>query len=143
MKSKINIYVILTLFFTFVVWLILSADLDHDNIVMTIGHSVPHGDKIGHFLIFGIGALLLNMALSFRQVKISFRHFHLGSIIVFSFAICEEFTQIFFDTRNFDFVDMLFDLIGIGVFSSISFRKYLIRQLRSLTKYLSQAMLVD
>ncbi|PIB35274.1 hypothetical protein BFP72_07615 [Reichenbachiella sp. 5M10] len=143
MKSKITSYIPPALFFMFILWMILSADLDHQNLIMDIGHSVPHGDKVGHFLLFGILALLTNMALKFRRTSLASRKFHMGSLLVFAFAICEEFTQLAFQTRTFDWVDMLFDLFGIGLLSSISFRRFLVHQFQTLTHYLARKLHVD
>lgn len=142
MKSKITSYFAPAAFFLFILWMVWSADTNHRNFIMDIGHSVPLGDKIGHFLLFGILALLMNTALRFRQVDLRFRTFHLGSLLVFAFAAIEECTQLAFDNRTFDLVDMLFDLLGIGILSSISFRRYLVNQLRRLADYLSVRLLV-
>ncbi|MEM6644262.1 MAG: VanZ family protein [Bacteroidota bacterium] len=140
-----KIYQILPLvgFFFFVLWLIIEADLNRSNFISEIGHSIPWGDKIGHFSLFGILALLLNTAIRFRQISIFRRKFHLGSVIVFAFAIAEEFTQIAFSTRTFDLLDMLFDLVGIGVLSSVAFRKFLVQSLRSIASSLSRSFLLD
>lgn len=143
MKSKITSYFPTAAFFLFILWMVWSADTNHKNIIMDIGHSVPFGDKIGHFLLFGILALLMNMALRFKQVDLRFRTFHLGSLVVFAFAAIEECTQLAFQSRTFDLLDVLFDLLGIGILSSISFRSYLVRQLRRLADYLSIRLMVD
>jgi len=143
MKSKLFTYLPPFLFFFFILWLMLAADFDQPNVVMDIGHRVPFGDKIGHFFLFGILALLMNMALKFRRMNILSRTFHVGSVFVLVFAIFEEFTQLAFDTRTFDFADMLFDLFGIGLLSSISFRKFLVFKFHALTRYLSRRLLID
>jgi len=110
---------------------------------MEIGRAVPLGDKIGHFSLFGIMALLLNMTIKFRQIKIYIRRFHLGSIIVFVFAVMEEFTQLALSTRTFDLIDMVFDLLGIGILSSVAFRKHVIKKLRAFTNYLDKNLCID
>ncbi|MFY0601741.1 MAG: VanZ family protein [Cyclobacteriaceae bacterium] len=106
------------LFFTFICWMIFMADLNRENLIMTIGHKVPSGDKIGHFMLFGILAYFLNTALKFRQFKFKKQRFYLGSIIVLLFAICEEFSQLAFENRTFDWVDMVFDFWGVAALSS-------------------------
>ncbi len=143
MTSKIKTYLPALLCFSFIVWMIIQADLDQQNILMDIADSIPFGDKIGHFVIFGTFALLLNMAFNFRRVSIRSRKFHLGSVLVCAFAVCEEFTQLAFSSRTFDLFDMLFDLLGIGLLSSVMFRRYLINQLRLFVEHLSNKMLVD
>lgn len=142
MKTKtISKYLPPIVFFTFIIWMIIQADMNKTNLIMDIGHAVPWGDKIGHFSLFGIMALLLNMTIKFKQIKIHTRRFHLGSVIVFAFAVLEEFTQLAFSTRTFDLVDMLFDLLGIGLLSSVAFRKHVIKNLRAFTDYLDKNLL--
>jgi len=130
-------------FFSFITWMVIQADMDKENIIMKVGHAIPWGDKIGHFILFGLLALLLNIALKFKQVRIYKRVFHLGSVIVFSFAVAEEFSQLAFSTRTFDVIDMLFDLFGIGVLSSVAFRKFLIKKLQELTRKLVKSLCLD
>ena len=125
-----------TLFFLFILLLIILADLDQKNLIIDLGRSVPFGDKIGHFILFGTLALLLNVALRFKRIHLKLRTFHLGSVIVFAFASVEEFTQLAFSTRTFDLVDMLFDLLGIGLLSSVAFRRFIIKTLQRFTQYL-------
>ncbi|MCV9385937.1 VanZ family protein [Reichenbachiella ulvae] len=143
MKSKITSYFPPLAFFLFILWMVWSADTNHKNFIMDIGHSVPFGDKIGHFLLFGILALLMNTALKFRKTNLKYRTFHLGSLLVFAFAAIEECSQLAFQSRTFDLVDVLFDLLGIGLLSSISFRRYLVYQLRRWVDYLSMSLQVD
>lgn len=134
MKTKITKYLPATLFFSFIVWIIFQADLQRDNLIIKIGHAVPYGDKMGHILLFGILALLINKALNFRGVDTGSIKFYLGSIIVFCFAISEEFTQLAFEHRNFDYKDIIADLMGIVFFSSAVFRRWL----RLITLHISQ-----
>jgi VanZ family protein len=94
------------------------ADAKYDNIIMTIGHRVKFGDKIGHLLLFGLLALLLNHSLAFRQVSFRQYSFLLGSVVVLAFAITEEFSQLFFSSRTFDWSDMACDVIGVRILSS-------------------------
>jgi polysaccharide biosynthesis protein VpsQ len=144
MKTKtISKYLPPIVFLTFIIWIIILADMNKTNLIMDIGHAIPWGDKIGHFSLFGIMALLLNIAIEFKQIKVSVRRFHLGSVIVFSFAVLEEFTQLLFSTRTFDLVDMLFDLLGIGLLSSVAFRRFVVGRLQLLTNYLAKNLLIE
>jgi polysaccharide biosynthesis protein VpsQ len=144
MKTKtISKYLPPIVFLTFIIWMIVQADSDQKNIIIELGRAIPWGDKIGHFSLFGIMALLLNIAIEFKQIKVSVRRFHLGSVIVFSFAVLEEFTQLLFSTRTFDLVDMLFDLLGIGLLSSVAFRRFVVGRLQLLTNYLAKNLLIE
>lgn len=142
MKRLFN-YVPSIIFFLFIVMMIVLADLDRKNLILDIGRSIPHGDKIAHFILFGMLALLLNIALRFKKVEAGRRKFHLGSVLVLIFAVVEECSQLAFSSRTFDLVDMLFDLLGIGILSSVSFRKGVIIRLQSLTNYLKRKLYVD
>lgn len=143
MKQNIKKYLPSLLFFSFIIWMISQADLDQSNVIMDMGHAVPWGDKIGHFSLFGIMALLLNVALHFRRINIKKRLFHLGSVIVFAFAVVEEFTQLAFSTRTFDLLDMLFDLLGIGILSSVAFRRFVVKKLDQFASYLTKRFCLD
>lgn len=85
-----------------------------------LGRKIPSGDKIGHFLVYGIMALLLNYSLRFARVSILRTMVYTGSVVVLSFAIIEEFTQLAFESRTFDYADMAADIAGIAVFSLLS-----------------------
>ncbi len=143
MKNQLKRYLPPVLFFVFIAWMIIHADMNHKNLIIKIGHSVPWGDKIGHFTLFGIMALLLNMTIRFRQVKLYTRQFHLGSVIVFAFAVIEEFSQLALSTRTFDLVDMAFDLFGIGILSSVAFRRFVVKNLQEFTDYLKKNLYLD
>ncbi|WP_462250777.1 VanZ family protein [Ekhidna sp.] len=134
MKSlrKIRKYLPSILFFSFIVWMIIQADLDKSNPLMKLGRTVPFGDKIGHFILFGTMALLLNVAIKFKRIHVWRHEFYLGSIIVLCFATIEEFSQLAFQSRTFDIVDMIFDLIGIITLSSVAFRTIIIRMMDGL-----------
>lgn len=143
LAAKFTAYLPFILFLSFVVWMVIQADTDQNNLIIEIGHRVPFGDKVGHFSLFGLLALLLNVSLRFKVIDLQIRKFHLGSVLVFCFAIFEEFTQLAFENRTFDLMDMLFDLLGIGLLSSISFRRFIVSKLKSFADLLSQKLLVD
>lgn len=105
------------LFFLFILWIIIKADLGQSSGMVKNLRQVPYGDKFGHFILYGILALLVNLALFNKRVSLFGRPFLLGSLIVGTFAILEEFTQISLASRNFELLDILCDLIGIGLAS--------------------------
>lgn len=77
---------------------------------------VRHGDKIGHLILMGLFSFLLNSAVYCRRVSLAGIRVRLGSFLAFSIVFAEEFSQIWIASRNFDFVDLFFDLVGIGLF---------------------------
>ncbi|MCH6255732.1 VanZ family protein [Puniceicoccaceae bacterium K14] len=113
-------------FFAFICWLIYQADTAQSNVFLKLSNSIPHGDKLGHVLLYGTLALSLNLALSFRKIQILKLSLHLGSVIVFTFALAEEVSQGYFQTRNQDFNDILANMIGICLFTLIGKRLFMI-----------------
>ena len=93
-------------------------------------HFVPMGDKIAHFFMFGIFALLLNLALGLRQLKLDLgnsgwlhHRFLVGSMIVVCLATTEEFSQLFFHLRRFDMVDLVANIAGVILIGGLAKRK--------------------
>lgn len=92
--------------------------MNHGLAVFNWVKAVPYGDKVGHFTLYGGLAYLANSAFGFRFLWS--RSIQIGSVLVLSFAIGEEITQIWLKNRTFDYFDLLFDLIGIVVFTVLS-----------------------
>ena len=109
------------LFFTFICYIIYSADTHNGFWLMKVAEKIKHGDKIGHLVLYGLLGMLLNIALRNRMIHNT--KIPLGSVIVLIFAIVEEFTQLAFETRTFDYIDMLCDVIGLGIISLIAHRQ--------------------
>jgi VanZ family protein len=93
-----------------------------ENPFVRFVHSIPFGDKIGHICIFGCLTLLLNHALSYSYFLLLDRRLPKGTFFVFSFALLEECTQLFFVSRTFDFGDILSDLVGIIIATTFAYR---------------------
>lgn len=86
----------------------LTANFGYGRDFLGVLSSVPLGlgDKIGHAVLFGMLALLANLACSGR--------FSLtASLVVASVACADEASQLFLTNRNFDPVDLIAGLIGI------------------------------
>ena len=109
------------LFFTFICYIIYSADTNNGFWLMKVAEKIKYGDKIGHLVLYGLLGMFLNIALRNRMIHNT--KLPLGSVIVLIFAIAEEFTQLAFETRTFDYIDMLCDVIGLGIISIIAQRQ--------------------
>lgn len=107
------------LFFAFICWIIFDADTGDPNFLIQSSKNIPYGDKWGHFLLYGLLTLLLNLGFRLRRVKVGRFPIFIGALLVSVFSIAEEFTQLAFASRTFDFVDMLADVVGIAFFSLI------------------------
>ncbi len=95
----------------FVLAVVVAADLGWVAPVSGVIHSYPGADKVGHFVLIGGLAFLVAASIvqggggRARAVKV------LG---VFSVVVVlEELSQLFLATRHFDFLDLLFDMLGI------------------------------
>jgi VanZ family protein len=117
-KNVLNILAII--FIGFVVWVLVRADANQPTIFQTFAVSLPYGDKIGHFCLFGTFSLLLNFTLKLKRIPLAYfnlkkRSIYLGSLCVLSFAVIEEFSQLMFaPQRTFDLIDLLADICGIA-----------------------------
>jgi VanZ family protein len=72
---------------------------------------------VGHFLLYGILALLLNLAL-FRSrpgQRRSWLAVPLGLTLVLLIGL-EELSQQYFSSRTFDLVDLTFSYLGLSSF---------------------------
>lgn len=100
-------------FFSFLIWVIVAADSGAPNYFLQLAAATPYGDKMGHLLLFGALALLLNFATKARQVAIGPLRLYLGVVLTLGFALLEEGSQLLFPSRSFELLDILADLLGV------------------------------
>jgi hypothetical protein len=99
--------------------IIVLADINGTSYFMFM-HYIPYGDKIGHFVLMGMFALMVNLALRARTIGIWKLRYLLGSLIVAVLVLIEEVSQIFVGGRTFDFGDLLAGYAGVLVFGEIA-----------------------
>lgn len=111
----------LTISFAFFIFLVIVlADMGRLGFLGVINR-IPYGDKIGHFLLYGILTLLLNLTL-LRSLP----HRSLGLVVIstglfLAFAIgVEEYSQQFFRSRTFSLLDLAFGYLGVIFFSRVA-----------------------
>ena len=111
------------LFTLFIILVIVFADLGKLGILGII-NQIPYGDKAGHFILYGILTLLLNLtfirALPTRGPKLIVAT--IGLILILIIGV-EEYSQQFFANRTYDLVDLSFSYLGVAFFSWISLRR--------------------
>lgn len=73
----------------------------------------PGGDKVGHFVLMGSMALLLNIAWRQRRITLFGQQWLLGSTLLVIVVTLEELSQIWLPMRSFDWLDLLADYLGI------------------------------
>ncbi|MCP4768246.1 MAG: VanZ family protein [Gammaproteobacteria bacterium] len=82
--------------------------------VLSFVRMVPYGDKIAHFVLFG----LLGMLCGLQTWRIELIRIWPGIILTTGIAIADELLQLVFASRTFSFVDLLANLLGILVFTT-------------------------
>ena len=105
---------------TFLYNAISAANFQTHHAALQFASNLPHGDKIGHFLLMGSLALLVNLAMDVRRVNIRGRWFLLGSLIVGLIVTLEEVSQILIPARTFSLYDLAADYLGIYLFSRLA-----------------------
>jgi polysaccharide biosynthesis protein VpsQ len=108
----------LTFFFTlFIILIIILADAGKLGIFRVI-NQIPLGDKAGHFILYGILTLLLDLtfirSLPNRNPKLIV--VFMGLVLILIIGI-EEYSQQFFAKRTYDLVDLAFSYLGVIFFS--------------------------
>jgi VanZ family protein len=81
------------------------------------------GDKAGYFILYGILALLINLALFRSRPDQERIPILLKTGLILSLLIgLEEFSQQFFANRSFDLVDLAFSYLGLVCFSWLALK---------------------
>jgi polysaccharide biosynthesis protein VpsQ len=112
-----------SVFFLFIVGIIVANDLGQIQGMINSINSVPFGDKLGHTIFIGTLAYLLNYALVDRLVSIDQYKILLGCIIIAVAMTAEEFSQIWIPSRTFDFLDLAANYFGIAIAGWLRLRK--------------------
>jgi polysaccharide biosynthesis protein VpsQ len=108
----------LTVLFTlFIILIIVLADAGKLGI-LAILYRLPYADKWGHFILYGLLALLVNLTL-FRSVPSQRRKWLVmfSSVVLALLIGLEELSQQNFSNRTFDLVDLSASYLGVIFFS--------------------------
>jgi polysaccharide biosynthesis protein VpsQ len=110
------------LFALFIILIIVLADTGNLGIISFV-YRIPYADKLGHFILYGILILLVNLTI-FRSMPSQGR----GRIVLLSglgLALLiglEELSQQNFSNRTFDLVDLSASYLGIIFFSWLAIK---------------------
>jgi len=105
------------LFALLILLLIALADMGKLGIVGFL-NEIPFGDKAGHFILYGILTLLLDLTLIRLLLTRSPKRIALSTGLILALLIgLEEFSQQFFSKRTFDLIDLGFSYLGVAFFS--------------------------
>jgi VanZ family protein len=118
----------LTIVFTlFIILIIILADMGKLSTLFIM--RIPHADKAGHFILYGILALLINLTL-FRSLPASLslprsrKWVAVVSGLILALLIgAEEFSQQYFADRTFSLSDLSASYLGVIVFSWLAMKK--------------------
>jgi polysaccharide biosynthesis protein VpsQ len=109
------------LFAIFIVLIIVLADAGVLSHYLGFLYYFPFGDKVGHFILYGILTLLIDLTL-FRSLPLQSRQLiavKCGLILALLIGL-EEFSQQYFANRSFDLVDLTFSYLGLVSFSWVA-----------------------
>ncbi len=105
------------LFGLFIAGIIVLADLGMLGVLKFVNR-IPFGDRIGHFVLYGILTLLIDLALLRTPHGLNPNLLVLRVALILALVIgLEEFSQRFFPNRSFDLLDLAFSYLGVIFFS--------------------------
>lgn len=107
-------------FFLFILWILYMANTNQHTVFFDIVRSVPYGDKVGHFMLFGLLTLATNLASKLKVLNIYKFSIYWGTALVITFVVIEELSQYFIPTRTLDVVDFIANVAGIVTFTALS-----------------------
>ena len=102
-------------FVVFLAMIIILADYRHLPSFITMLYSFPYGDRIGHFVLFGLLLLLLRIAFPVPLIRIMNRNFPVLTLVLAVIIVVEEISQIFIPARTFSWGNLAASLAGWGL----------------------------
>ncbi|MDO6486998.1 VanZ family protein [Colwellia sp. 6_MG-2023] len=114
------ISIIAVAFLMFITWIIYLANTAQNSIFFELVASIPYGDKLGHFCLFGLLTLGVNFVFKLKSYTLISLNIYVGSTVVFFFVLLEELSQYFIPSRTLDITDLLADILGIITFSLVT-----------------------
>lgn len=104
-------------FFLAVAAIVIAADRGQLPHSIKALYKFPGGDKVGHFVLMGLLAFFVNMALPLRPAGKPWRNLLIGSFVILVVVTIEELSQGFFTTRSLSWSDWISSCAGIVCFS--------------------------
>ncbi|MGB2740217.1 MAG: VanZ family protein [Cognaticolwellia sp.] len=107
-------------FLGFILWIIYLANTAQPSVFFNFVASIPYGDKVGHFCLFGFLSLGANFVFKLKKFSLGLFNVYWGSAAVLFFVVIEELSQYFIPNRTLDATDLIADFLGIIVFNFIT-----------------------
>lgn len=118
------------LFALFLILIVILADTGNLGILGVV-YTIPYADKAGHFILYGIFALLINLTLFRAFADASRLRIAVISSLVLGLIIgLEELSQRSFASRMFSLGDLSASYLGLLLFSWLAVR--MDRQVKSI-----------
>lgn len=95
------------------------ANTEQDTLIFKMVRSISYGDKIGHFLLFGMLALAMNLVFRLKLLNVNTFRVYWGTAVVLVFVSIEELSQYFIPGRTLDPMDFMASVAGILLFTSL------------------------
>ena len=113
------------LFTLFILAIIIGADTDHLPYSLDRLYRFPGGDKVGHFVLFGILNFLLNRsALELFPQRDSARLILTVSLLLSIGIGLEEWSQVLFPSRTVSLIDLAAGYMGVALFGWLAYRTH-------------------
>lgn len=110
-------------FALFIILIIFLADIGALPPFLRFWKDLPYGDKAGHFLLYGILTLLVDLALFRSRPNRSRKLLTVTSGLILALLIgLEEFSQQYFADRTFSLMDLAAGYLGVIFFSWLALR---------------------
>jgi VanZ family protein len=107
------------LFALFLLLVIVLANTGKVGDVFGWVYYIPYGDKVGHFVLWGILALLVSLAYPTSRVQILSLKILKSNLIVCIAPVLEEISQLFFPERSASLIDLAAGLVGIFILGEV------------------------
>lgn len=111
------------LFSLLIMAIVIGADVDRLPRPIDFLYHFPGGDKVGHFILFGILSFLLNKSALLMFPQGNTLRIILTSSLLLSIVIgLEEWSQSLFPSRTMSVVDLIASCAGVSVFAFLAYR---------------------
>ncbi|MCL4530575.1 MAG: VanZ family protein [Chloroflexi bacterium] len=86
-------------------------------------YDFPYGDKAGHFILFGLLGLIVNLSVFEARPASDFKRLAVITSLILALLIgLEELSQIWFPKRTFDLLDLAASYLGVALFAWLAVR---------------------
>ena len=121
--ARVRIWQWAVLYAAFIVAIILLADTQRRLWLIGRIYDIPFGDKVAHFTLYGILALLINLsAFGARPGKSPVRTAVFCSSVLVTLIALEELSQLWLPLRHASWTDLASSLLGVAVFTWLAVR---------------------